>query len=863
MKKSIFIRHLCLPAFLAIGFSAVPADALCQTAGVTSYTDPLAAGYVYRASNMLKTGNPLGTLDQLAASSDAKCPVPSALSAERLALEGAALFERNDPACIEVLSRLTDEYPASSCATQALLTLGDWHWYRQEWHEALSRFNQVKISALADCQRHLYTYRKALALLKSGMAEEAAPLFDSLKYAPGFALAADYYSAYILYLNGDYGNAYSMMSDIARNHPDTPDGIRPLYYMAQMEYLRGRYDDVIEHSRKIIAGGEEEELLPEIYRIAGLSLFKTGDLSQARRYLEEFVGKSGAPNDDAIYALAAAEYADGDTGKARDRFRSLTDRNNMLAQSAYLYLGQIAEGEGDLNEAAMAFRKAASMAFDSGVAETAMYNYIVANSKGGNVPFARSIEMHEEFLRKYPSSAYASDVEESLATAFFHDNDYAGALRAISRVKNPSAATLATRQKILYKLGVGEISSGELRSAAAHLREAASMKGPDATLAAEASLWLGEALFRSDDFSGAAAAYTKALQGDLSSANRTAARYGLAYSEFKLSRWAEARRNFAAVAEDSAAPSGIRGDALIREADCLLYLRQYALSAEKYRKAIDDNAGDTDYAAFRHAVVTGVTDGSDRKMKLIDAFIRDRENSRWLPEVLLEAARTWTSLERPEKAAPYYDRLIEVRPDSPQVAEALYNKAEMLESSHDRSGALEAYLALEQRGGKDYETVAVAGVMRNTSDIDQRTDYARRLLALGGVDAADAEDARLYESIGALRRGNPEEGVSALEQLAANPDNISGAMAAVELGEWYLEKGESAKALEVLERFTDAGSIHAYWLARGFIALADAYHAEGNDYLAAEYLKSLRENYPGDEADILEAIDAKIKKYSK
>lgn len=847
---------------LATGFSAVPVAALCQTAGVTSYTDPLAAGYVYRASNMLRTGNPLGTLDQLAASSGAESAAFN-LPAQRLALEGSALFERNDPACTDVLSRLADEYPASPYATQALLTLGDWHWYRQEWHEALARFNQVEMASLPDCQRNLYTYRKALALLQSGMPEKAAPLFDSLRNAPGVALAADYYSAYILYLKGDIGHAYSMMSEIARNNPDTSDGIRPLYYMAQMEYLRGKYDDVIEHSRKIIAGGEEKALLPEIYRIAGLSLFKTGDLRGARKYLEEFAGASEAPNDDAIYALAAAEYADGDIEKARARFRSLTDRNNMLAQSAYLYLGQIAESEGDLNEAAMAFRKAAAMPFDSGVAETAMYNYIVANSKGGNVPFARSIEMHEEFLRKYPSSAYASDVEESLATAFFHDNDYAGALRAISRVKNPSAATLATRQKILYKLGVGEISSGELRSAAAHLGEAAGMRGADASLAAEASLWLGEALFRSDDYAGAAAAYTKALSGDLSPANRMAARYGLAYSEFKLNRWAEARRNFAAVADDAAASANVRGDALIREADCLLYLRQYALSAEKYRKAIDDNAGDADYAAFRHAVVTGVTDGSDRKMKLLDAFIRDRENSRWLPEVLLEAARTWTSLERPEKAAPYYDRLITVRPDAPQVAEALYNKAEMLESARDSRGALEAFLALEQSGGKDYETEAIAGVMRNTSDIDQRTEYARRLLALGGVDAADAEDARLYESIGTLRRGNSEEGVRALEQLAANPDNISGAMAAVELGEWYLEKGDSAKALEVLERFTDAGSIHAYWLARGFIALADAYHAEGNDYLACEYLKSLRENYPGDEPDIRDAIDSKIKKYSK
>ncbi|MDE6022172.1 MAG: hypothetical protein K2G13_01590, partial [Muribaculaceae bacterium] len=91
---------------------------------------------------------------------------------------------------------------------------------------------------------------------------------------------------------------------------------------------------------------------------------------------------------------------------------------------------------------------------------------------------------------------------------------------------------------------------------------------------------------------------------------------------------------------------------------------------------------------------------------------------------------------------------------------------------------------------------------------------------------------------------------------------IWGAKPSVELGEWYLEKGYIENAHSILETFTDAGSVHSYWLARGFIALADVYHSEGNDYLAVEYLKSLRDNYPGDEEDIAESIETKIRKYS-
>ncbi len=63
--------------------------------------------------------------------------------------------------------------------------------------------------------------------------------------------------------------------------------------------------------------------------------------------------------------------------------------------------------------------------------------------------------------------------------------------------------------------------------------------------------------------------------------------------------------------------------------------------------------------------------------------------------------------------------------------------------------------------------------------------------------------------------------------------------------------------------FTDAGTPHEYWLARGFIILADAYSGLGKDYLAREYLNSLRDNYPGEEEDIADMIASRLKKLNK
>ena len=1021
---------------------------MAQGTGPVDSADPLAPGYIYRASRMLSTGNPHGAKDQTAASRDDLRLISPELQAEWLAAEGCALFERGDAGCIEVLTRLATEYPASGKATQALLTLGDWYWYQQDWHEAIEWYAKVDIKALGAGQKNLYSYRKALAYIKCGLPESAEPLLASIARDPEYARAAKYYTAYISYLNKDYDAAYRMMEEVADSSADEPvrnegtaspgrgrrnasrdasaassrpnlarqqlqyvsDGIEPLYYMAQIEYLRGQYDDVIDHASTLMAKTPVSELLPELHRITGLSHFKKGDYAGARPHLEEFTAAVDSPNDDALYALGAIQYADGDLSEAEKNLRGLTDRNNDLAQGAYLYLGQIAEQKGDMNAAAMAFAKAATMAFDQNVAETAAYNHIVALTKGGNAPFASNIAMLESFLDRYPDSRYASDVQESLAAAYFYENDYNRALNSINKVRHPSKATLASKQKILYRLGMSELTSGALGSAVNHLREAADMRDTDAALADESRLWLGEAQYGSGEYRGAAASYTSALKGNLTPDNRMTARYGLAYSQFKMHDWKEAQKNFAGIGENSSAPATMKADALVRDADCLLYLGDYQKSAAKFLRASREGAGDADYAAFRHAVVCGVTEGTDSKMKKLNAFLKERPNSKWTSEVLLEAGKTMAALDMPDKAAPYFERLTHEYPkdgksragalslalaymkqgeaekgkaaymdiirswptseeasianddlrricaadgslieysrfldgidgapkldpdemdavtfeaaetayaadqantarlekyindfpegrylanalmdlaeaadnegdaaktliylerlltkrgDSPQVPAALFLKADLLEQAGDKEKALDAYSMLEQRGGSEFAPEATAGIMRTTSDASRRTDYARRLLALGGVSAEDAEEARFYEASGLLHGVQPKAGEEALKRLASSPNSLSGAKAAVELGEWYLAQGDVKSALSTLESFTEAGSVHAYWLARGFISLADAYHADGNDYLAVEYLKSLRDNYPGDETDISEAIATKITDYSK
>ena len=83
------------------------------------------------------------------------------------------------------------------------------------------------------------------------------------------------------------------------------------------------------------------------------------------------------------------------------------------------------------------------------------------------------------------------------------------------------------------------------------------------------------------------------------------------------------------------------------------------------------------------------------------------------------------------------------------------------------------------------------------------------------------------------------------------------------LSQRRLDAGNAQEAFDMMNAFTDTGTPHTYWLAKGFIVLADACRELGRPELAREYLTSLLDKYPGNEPDILSAINSRLKSLKK
>lgn len=1010
-SNSIFFRKSCLfIAFLLSGLQLATAVTLTREDRLS----PLTAGYLERAKIMLKEGNYAGVIDQLGHLDTQNVNLPTGEQEAYAYLLAISLYERGDAHCVELLNEFVSKYPASLNAKAAKLAAADYFFFSHKFSDALMAYDRIDYGRINPSDRPVYEYRKALSMIRCGLFDDAVPILEALRNEREFNLAADYYLAYCDYVKGKLEKAYKgFVSVDTRMGDERIDGLDPQYYLLQIDYAHSKYEEVISKGETLLRVSPVEELLPDTERLIGLSYFKTGQYDKAEKMLRKYLRNDGIdPASDAIYALGVIDYDKGELDLARDRFSAITDLDNDLAQSAYLYLGQIAVKEKDNNAAAISFEKASRMDYDPDVTEAAMFNYLAAKTHGGNIPFSSSISLLQDFLKKFPKSGYSSQVEEYLGAAYYNERDYRKALESINKIARPSAKVLAVKQKVLYELGVEAMAQNQPSEAKKYLKEGINING-DQNVKTQSYLWLGDACYATGDYREAENAYLTYLKLDKKGENKTIARYNLAYSQLMQDKYRAAVDNFAAsLKADPLLPSRLQEDALIRMADAQYYAGDYQIALKNYTTAIDNKAVDSDYATYRRAVMYGLGGDIQTKLRELSAMPSRFPDSKWLPDALLEKGQTYTALGETENAVAAFEQLrftykqssqarkgmlnlaiaymengeqdkgnstykeiikrwptseeagmanddlrryyastgglqeyasflrtipeapqldanemetlafegaetafaenrsnlvllekyiedypggrylaqvlldiavgkdeagekeealaslnslLSRRGDSSQVPEALLLKARILEEKGEvsRKEALDTYRELEKRGGPEYIADACSGIMRTTASDEERMRYAGLVINSGGLSAGQLEEAEFYRAFSSVKKDGDKAAIKILEDMAANPKSLYGAKSAVELGQYYLNNGAVSDAERILTEFTETGSPHEYWLARGFIALADVYHKRGKDYLALEYIKSLKENYPGDEKDIQDMISTRLNKWKK
>lgn len=772
----------------------------------TTVTSPLSEGYIERARIMLREGNYPGVIDQIQTLRSRGVALLPAQEAEALRLVALARYERGEEDGVELLLDFVRRYPASPYAAEAQLTAADSYFFRHQWQKALELYSAVNIGTLGGEQKTLYSYRKMLCEIKTGNIEAAKPLLDRLENKKGYGDAWRFYTAYIDYKEGRIDKAYSLFSMINSQEP----GLQAGYYLAQIDYSRGEYEKTASIGAKVLRNLLDPELAPELNRITGISLFKLGEYSRARGYLSKYAELVAAPARDVIYALGVCDFENDDLERAADRFAQLTDQKDLIGQSAWLYLGQCDVRNGNDDAAAMAFEKAARMDLDPQVSEVAMYNFVAALTRGGKVPFSSSVDMLEGFIKLYPNSEYTPKVEEYLATAYYNDRNFAKALASIEKIKNPGSGVLAAKQNILYELGINAMTNGRAAEAEGYLNRALELSNYNQKLAAQARLWLGDALYAQGKFTQAAAQYRDFIKLADKDPNRTLAIYNLAYAEYQAEQYGAAAADFdKALAAAPALPSNLGRDARVRMADCLYYGRDYRKARDVYAQALKEGGENADYASYRHAVMLGLSGDVNGKIAELERIPLTFPNSKWIPNVLLEKGMTFDALDRSADAARAFRELAAAYPKAAAARQGMINLAiSQMKSGKNDEGA-ETYREIIRKWPTSEEA--------NIANEDLRKYYA----AKGSLH----EYAAFLKSVPEARQLDADE----MEKLA-----FDGAENA------FAENAQNVSLLiDYIKDYPDGR-----WLAQALFDVAYSRREAGNETEALIYLSRLVEARP-------------------
>lgn len=794
--------------------ATIAATALCATAGVNS---PEPQGYRQRGELMFQDRNYVGCIDQMRhLKAESTAPAETETADYYIALSAAHLNHADARA---LLGYFLWKYPASALRPIVQLEFGNIELDNGRYGEALTVYESIKADALDEASRQTLDYNMAYCLIKRADYDRADALLSALTASKRYANGARFYRGYIAYVKGDYRRAADLLKGVDTS---TAPGNMAEHYLSQIYFLDGDYNKAAATARRLLNSDVDKEYKTEAARIIGESEYNLGNDAEALRYLNQYVAETDTPLPSALYILGVTDYRRGDYTSAIRNLTPVSGLDNAIGQSACLFIGQSYMQKADYSPAMIAFEKAARMDFDRDTKETAYYNYAVARTEGGKIPFVSSVTTFEEFLRKFPDSHYSQAVREYIVTGYMTDNNYPAALASIEAIPNPTAKILKAKQQVLYTLGTRELAAGHAPQAVERLRAARALRSHDAAIGAETDLWLGEALYAAGKYEDAARMFREALANrSLTAANRPLARYDLGYALFQDGKYADALSEFSSFLNNPGTSSSVTvADAYNRVADAHYYSRDYQEASDAYSKAITSSRSTADYPMFQKAIMNGLLKNRQAKIDGLLSMMREFPQSSLVPAAMLELGETYDLMNLPDKTVETYSALAARYPSTSQGRQASLLMAMTYVNNGNFVQAETTYKNLISQAP-------------TSDEARQATDKLRELMADRG---------RIDQYVAFIN------GVPGVEPVDSDRIETSAFQAAERD---YLANGTVARITDYLERYPEGAH------RQDALAYAVRANATSGNYAAVlTYAAELLEKYP-DSANAPEVLKAK------
>ncbi|MBQ7822644.1 MAG: tetratricopeptide repeat protein [Bacteroidaceae bacterium] len=214
------------------------------------------------------------------------------------------------------------------------------------------------------------------------------------------------------------------------------------------------------------------------------------------------------------------------------------------------------------------------------------------------------------------------------------------------------------------------------------------------------------------------------------------------------------------------------------------------------------------------------------------------------------------------QALPEYEQVLQIS-DNKFEEDALARVAEIYYLKNDYEKALNYFKTLDIKAqSADNKLAAKLGIIRMSRHLNNNDDViltANKLLEDNKLSPELMTEARYERAMALKNLKQMEKAAEDWKILSKDTRNVYGAESNYQLGQYYFDNGKEKDAEKLMIEFIEVGTPHQYWLARGFVLLADIYIKAGDSFQAKQYLLNLKNNYQGED-DIAGMIEERLSK---
>jgi TolA-binding protein len=648
-----------------------------------------------------------------------------------------------------MISRFIVERPENSKVNAAYFHMGKFQYRQKQYHQAITWFNKLNKDKLNEEELAEFYFKLGYSYFMRKKYEEASMAFYEIKdEGTKFSAPAQYYYSHLAYQDKNYETALQGFDKLSDNETFAP--VVP-YYITQIYYLQGRYDEVLEYAPALLETASAKRT-PEIAKVIGDSYYKKKQFSEALEYLQKHEDKAKFVSRNDYYQLGYCYYKLEQYDSAAVAFEKVLNKEDLLAQNAYYHIGDCYIETDQKNKARLAFEFASILDFDPEIKEEALFNYALLTYELYHTPFNEAVGAFHKFIESYPNSDRIDDAYNFLVMAYLYTSNYKEALNSLEKISDLDQGMKEAYQKVAYYRALELFSNLHYEESVETFNKSLKYPGYNRSISAQSNYWKAEAYYQLEDYENAIESYNTFLttSGSFLLEEYNLAHYNMGYSYFKLKEYPDAIqwfRKYIGFTGDK--KSKTIADTYNRIGDSYFISRTYWMAIEFYDKAIEVGLMDKDYALFQRGFALGLLTRPEKKIATLNQLLNEHPESAYIDDALFEMARSHMDLQETDKALEKYEYLIDSFPSSSYVKKSLVNLGLINYNNDNNTEALKYYQrVVAEFPGTPEAKNALTGIKNiyvDMNDIDSYFAYVNGLGEFADI-SLNEQDSLTYTS---------------------------------------------------------------------------------------------------------------------